>query len=122
MPRTSLAMLSGYALRRGVLVILILAIAMPVCAQNRPHVRRKDLPKVYRDARFKKQFAKILSAANMRMIPLPLEHIASPADTVGPWIARQAYNYVPPKKEVKITARVSSWQAIKRIERPAKLC
>ncbi len=117
MPRTSLAMLSGYALRRWGLVLLTLAMAVPVCAQNLPHVTRKDLPNVYREARFKKQFDKILSTAEMRMTPLPPDHIASPADTVGLWIARQAFNYVPPKKEVKFTARVSSWQVIKRIER-----
>ncbi len=117
MPRTSPATLPGSALRRGLLVILALVMVAPVYAQDRSIVTRKDLPNVYRDARFKKQYDKLLRTTQMRMTPLPPEHIASPADTVGPWIARQAYNYVPPQEEVKFTAKISSWQLIKRIER-----
>ena len=117
MPRTSLATPPGWVLRRGLLVILILAMAAPLYAQNRPRVTRKELPKVYREARFKKQFDQILRTAQTWMTPLPPEHIASPADTIGLWMARQAYNYVPPPKPVKLSSLVTSWQLIKRIER-----
>ena len=90
---------------------------MPVCAQQLPRITRETLPDVYREARFKKQFDKILGTTTIPMTPLPPEHIASPADTVGPWIAQQAFDYAPPQKEVKLTAKVSSWQLVKRIER-----
>ena len=117
MPRTPLAMLLGRALRRWGLVILTLAMVAPVYGQDLPYVSRKEVGKVYRDARFQKQYHKILQTAEMRMTPRPPEHIASPADTIGAWLARQAYDYVPPKTEVKLSSLITSWQRIKRIER-----
>ena len=117
MSRISLAMSKAYTLRRWGWVVLTLAVVAPVSAQDLPYVSRQNLPTVYRMARFQMQYNDILQGNRMRVTPLPPEAITSPADTVGLWIARQAYDYEPPKKEVKPPSHVSSWKVIKRIER-----
>jgi hypothetical protein len=91
--------------------------AVPVYGQNPPYVSRHDLPKFYREAQLQMQFDQILSRVKPGLQALPPMHLASPADTVALWIARQAFNYTPPPKKVRVTSRVEKWQLVKRIER-----
>ena len=58
-----------------------------------------------------------MNKVHLRVQVLPPEHVASPADTVGPWIASLAPHYAPPKIERKVTGKVESWRLVKRIER-----
>jgi hypothetical protein len=89
----------------------------PAGAQEAPYVSRQELPRIYRAARFQKQYSAMLEGVRMKAAPLPPEPVVSGADTVGLWIARQAYNYVPPQIVVKPTSQVTSWEVVKRIER-----
>ncbi len=98
-------------------LLLMLMVAVPVQGQDLPLVSRYDVGKVYREARMKMQFDKILSTINVRVAPRPVEHVPSPSDTVGSWIASLAPYYEPPKQERKLTRKVEMWQLVKRIER-----
>ncbi len=117
MQRISLAMITGNTLRRWGLVLLMVVVAAPVWAQEVPYVSRENLPTVYRLARFQMQYNDILQGTRMKVTPLPPDPVTSPADTVAFWIERQAYNYEPPKEEVKPASQVITWKVIKRIER-----
>ena len=89
-------------------------------AQHRPHVSMHEIASVYRAAQFQLEFRALLAEVGERVVPRPVEHLAARADTLGPWIMRQAFDYIDSSTSSLSPGHVSSWRVIPREERLAQ--
>ena len=109
---------------REALALVLSAIAawpaVPAFAQQRPHVSMHEIARIYRAAQFQLEFRALLAKAGERVAPRSIERLPTRADTLGPWILRQAFDYVEPSAPPLPPGHVSSWRIVPREERLAQ--
>ena len=99
------------SVRRSIWALLLLGVAAPSLAQRLPRIDPGDLGMVYADLRFTKEFLRALGGYERYVAPRRMEHIYVLSDTLGPWISRQAFDYVD-VVEPEWAGEAKSWQVI----------
>lgn len=109
---------------RGALALVLSGMAVwpsaSAFAQHRPYVSMHDLASVYRAAQFQLEFRALMAQADRRVAPRPVERFATRADTLGPWILQQAFDYAGSSASTLPPGHVSSWRVIPQEERLAQ--
>ena len=83
---------------------------------SRAKVSRYDLPRVYREARFRRLFLQYLAEHGPGADPLPPEPMTSSMDSMLHWLDTMHPDYVPPPPEVE-PLTINTWKQYRRLER-----
>ncbi len=97
--------------RNAILVWVAMIAAMPAGAQPSPRIQPQELGLIYAERRFRAEFIAALGGYERIVAPRPGQRIPVDADTLGPWIMQQAYNYIPEAEE-PWDGQVDGWEVI----------
>lgn len=97
-------------LGRWVWAALMLCCAVPAASQQQPRISPHELGELYADLRFRQEFARVFGGHGQPVPPREMERVAVLSDSLGPWILRQAYDYVD--EEPDWAGEVSDWRKI----------